>query len=312
MNREKAIAVAETTATALLWGTSFPVIGYGIRLGLDPKLFVFLRFATAVPVMLVITRLLGRPVLANLRSRPVWILGFLNAVGFVSQFLGQAYTDASSAALLVNLSVLVAAIGSASLLRERFTKTKLLGTALAILGILLLTTRGDFGGLARGQLLGDALYLVSATTWGIYIIYNKLKSDQTKWDPVGVTSSIILVTAIFTSPVLVFTAQSGTSLSVADWLIIGYTALLNTALPFTLYQLGIRFLSATSSAIVLLLEIVTAVVISVEFLGELLNLVSLFGALSILLSILLVSGAEIGGKSLSVPDSKSSAARQVP
>jgi drug/metabolite transporter (DMT)-like permease len=312
LNREKAAALAETTATALLWGTSFPVIGYGIRQGLDPKLFVFLRFAAAAPIMLVITRLLRKPILPSLKSRGVWMLGFLNAVGFVSQFLGQAYTDASVAALLVNLSVLIAAIGSAALLQERFTKAKLIGTTLAVLGILLLTTGGNPRQLANSQLLGDALYLVSAITWGIYIIYNKRKTDEAKYNPVSVASSIIVVTAVFTAPMILFTAQGGISLSLTEWLIIGYTAVFNTALPFTLYQLGLRFLTATSSAMVLMLEILAAVAISVTFLGEALTSISIPGAALIILSIFLVSGTEIVGKSLSVPYSNSSEVRQVP
>ncbi len=301
MNREKATALAETVATALLWGTSFPVIGYGIRLGLDPKLFVFLRFGAAAPPMLVIARLFHKPIVASLKSREVWALGLLNAAGFVSQFIGQGYTDASVAALLVNLSVLIAAIGSAAALHERFTRTKLTGTLLAVLGILLLTTRGNLGQLARSQLVGDAFYLVSAVTWGIYIIYNKRKTDEKKWDPVSVTGSILLLTAAFTSPLLLFTLPGGTSLTVTEWLIVGYTAVFNTVVPFTLYQLGLRFLTATSSAIVLMLEIVTAVAISAAFLGEVLNTVSILGAVSIISSIFLVSGAEIFGKSLSAP-----------
>ncbi len=312
MNRQKATALAETTATALLWGTSFPVIGYGIRLGLDPGLFVFLRFAAAAPLMLVVTRLSRKPIAATLKSRAVWALGFLNAIGFLSQFLGQGYTDASVAALLVNLSVLIAAVGSAALLHERFTRPKLIGTILAVLGILLLTTKGNFGQLARSQLVGEAFYLVSAITWGIYIIHNKRKTDEMKWDPVSVTGSILLLTAAFTSPMLLFTLPGGTSLTITEWLLIGYTAVFNTVIPFTLYQLGLRFLTATSSAMVLMLEIVTAVAISVAFLGETLSIVSVLGAASILLSIFLVSGAEIVGKSLSIPGSNSSEVKRVP
>ncbi|HLQ03240.1 MAG TPA: DMT family transporter [Nitrososphaerales archaeon] len=129
MAKERAVALAETSATGLLWGTSFPVIEFGISSGIDPRVFAFLRFAIAAPIMIAFARGYGKPLSASLRMKPVWILGFLNAVGFLCQFLGQAYTDASVAALLVNLSVLIAAIGSAGLLGEKFTGTKVVGTA---------------------------------------------------------------------------------------------------------------------------------------------------------------------------------------
>ncbi len=301
------MALAETAATGVLWGTSFPIITYGISVGIDPKVFAFLRFAIAAPMMVLLARLLAKPLLAGLRSKSVWILGLLNAIGFLCQFLGQAYTEASVAALLVNLSVLIAAIGGAALLGERFTKVKAAGTMLAIVGIFLLTTKGDISLLSRGQLTGDLLYLVSATSWGAYIIYNKLKTDETKWDPLGVSAAIILLTAIFVSPVILTVGLRQVFVSGTAWSVIIYTALFNTAIPFVLYQRGLRFLSATASSILLVLEIVTAVTISVLYLGKLLNLSSVIGTISILSSIFLVSGVEVTRKSLSVGTNSGSA-----
>ncbi len=300
MAKERGMALAETAATGVLWGTSFPIIAYGISVGIDPKVFAFLRFAIAAPMMVLLARLLARPLLYDLRSKSVWILGLLNAIGFLCQFLGQAYTEASVAALLVNISVLIAAIGGAALLGERFTKVKVAGTLLAIVGIFLLATKGDISLLSRSQLTGELLYLISATSWGAYIIYNKLKTDETKWDPFGVSATIILLTAIFVSPVMLTVGLKQVILSGTAWSVIMYTAFFNTTLPFILYQRGLRFLSATASSILLVLEIVTAVTISVLYLGELLNLSSVIGTISILTSVILVSGVEVTRKSLSV------------
>jgi len=306
--RERALALAETTATGVLWGTSFPVIGYGISLGIDPRVFAFLRFATAAPVMVLFARIWARPLFVSLRLKPVWILGLLNSVGFLCQFLGQAYTQASVAALLINLSVLIAAVGSAALLGERFTKVKAAGTLLAVAGILLLTTKGDASSLNGGQLTGDILYLVSAALWGGYIIYNKRKTDETKWDPFGVTTAIVLLTAIFISPVMLTVNLGQVQLGGAAWSLILYTALVNTAIPFVLYQMGLRFLSATASSILLMLEIVTAVLISAILLGEVLTPLSLIGAGSIVASIFLVSSKEASARNLFSNNSSSSKA----
>src|SRR2546428_12387750 len=119
LTKARTVALAETSATGLLWGTSFPVIEFGIASGIDPRVFAFLRFALAAPIMIAFARVYGKPLSAGLRTKPVWILGFLNAVGFLCQFFGPAYTAASVGALLVNLSGLIAAIGSAALLREK-------------------------------------------------------------------------------------------------------------------------------------------------------------------------------------------------
>ncbi len=300
MTKERTTALAETSATGLLWGTSFPVIEFGISSGLDPRVFAFLRFAIAAPVMIAFARVQGKPLSAGLRMKPVWILGFLNAVAFLCQFLGQAYTKASVAALLVNLSVLIAAIGSAALLGEKFTGSKVVGTVLAVGGIFLLTTRGDFGVITGSQLMGDLFYFVSASSWGVYILYDKRKTDESRWDPLGVASLTILSTALFVSPVMLTVGPADLLLTVREWEVILYTALLNTAIPFFLYQRGLRYLTATASSMLLMLEIVTAMGISILLLGELLDLASLIGAASILSSIFLVSRVGGSGESLSI------------
>jgi len=300
LTKERTAALAETSATGLLWGTSFPVIEFGISSGIDPRVFAFLRFAIAAPIMIAFARVYGKPLSAGLKMKSVWILGLLNAVGFLCQFLGQAYTAASVAALLVNLSVLIAAIGSAALLGEKFTGRKVVGTVLAVGGIFLLTTRGDFGQITRSQVTGDLFYLVSATSWGVYIIYNKRKTDERRWDPLGVASLTILSTAVFVAPVMLTLGPGELSLTQAEWGVILYTALLNTAIPFVLYQRGLRYLTATASSMLLMLEIVAAMGISILLLGELLDLASLVGAAAIISSIFLVSRVGGSGESLSI------------
>lgn len=299
MRRENAVALAQTAVTALLWGTSFPVIGYAIRQGLDPRVFVFLRFGVAAPIMAAASLAMRKDLKGALQMKPVWALGLLNAIGFMCQFLGQAYTDASVAALLINLSILVAAAGSAIFLGERFGATKVAGVVMALVGTVLLTTRGDVSLVGRGQLFGDGLYLLAALTWGCYILYNKRVTDEKGWDPFSVTAAIIILTVVFLAPVLL-TGGLDFGLSLLSWQAVLYTAVMNTAVPYVLYQSGLRHLTATSSAIVLMLEIVTAVLISVAFLGETMNTFSVAGAALVLISILLVSGLELGGKSLSV------------
>ena len=299
MKNGKRSALGETALAGVLWGTSFPVITYGIGQGLDPRLFVFLRFASAAPLMVVVALVLRKKILATLRKKSVWVLGALNAVGFLCQFLGQSLTGAAVAALLVNLSVLVTAAGSAAILKERFGKAKTLGVIVAVVGIVLLTTQGDLSQVSRGMLTGDSLYLLAAFCWGWYMIYNKKKTDEERWDPLSLTASIVMLTALFVSPALL-TLRSLGPVTTGIWGLVGYTAVVNTALPFVLYQRGLRVLTATLSAVVLMLEIVTAVLISLLFLGEAFNAYSILGAAAVLASIYLVSTNEGGRKSLSV------------
>lgn len=298
MDGARASALGEITLTAVLWGTSFPIINYGIAIGLSPTTFAFLRFAIAAPLMFVVARWLGQSVFEALKMKEVWLLGVLNGCGFLFQFLGQASTNASVASLLVNMSFLTTAVLSAAYLNERFGTGRVAGLVLALAGAVLVTTEGNLELVTRGQLLGDAFCLASAIVWGIYIVFDKQKTDEKKWDPVSVSGATVVVTAVFLAPAA---ALGGTnSIGPAGWEVIGYTVVLNTVLPFILYQRSLRFISATTSAVVQMLEIVSAVAISVVFLGEVLEGAVSVGAILILVSIALVSSSGSAGKSLSV------------
>ena len=299
VRREAGIALAQTALAATMWGTSFPVVSLGIEGGLDPRTFVFLRFAIAAPVILGVASVLGRDVMPLLRNKALWVVGLFNAIGFVCQFVGQQYTEASVAALLVNMSVILAAIGAVVFLGERLGGFKIAGVILAFAGAFLITTNGEFNGVASGQGLGEALYLIAAVSWAGYILYSKKKMGEQNWDPLASAACIVAVTAILVAPVAL-TAGLGLPLSSESLWAVVFTAVFNTVIPFVLYQQGLKYLTASSSAVVLMLEIVVAILISVAFRGETFTAFAWVGAFAVLGSILLVSGVEIHGKSLSV------------
>ena len=303
MKNKTGIALLQTAATACLWGTSFPVVTIGLKGGLDPRAFAFLRFAAAVPVMLLAAKMTRKNVRALLSTKEVWIIGSLNAAGFLCQFVGQQYTDASVAALLVNLSVVMAAAGGVMFLGERFGFTKGLGIVLAVVGTSLLATNGSLASISEGQLLGYVLYLAAAVAWAAYIVYTKKKSDQLGWDPIALSAGVVTATAVILLPVAATAGIPPAVNSTSLW-VIGYTAIVNTAVPYVLYQQGLRYLTASTSSVVLTLEIVVAVGLSVGFLGEVLSLLGWIGAGTVLISILLVSGVEVRRKPRRVSPSR--------
>jgi drug/metabolite transporter (DMT)-like permease len=301
LDRKAEVALAQTAVAAVLWGTSFPVISVGIGAGLDPRTFVFLRFLIAAPMTVGVAAAMGRRVGPLMRSRGVWVLGFLNATGFVCQFIGQKYTDASVAALLVNLSVVLAAAGGVIFLGEKLGALKVFGVLLAVAGTFMIATGGSLAVLGKGEALGDGLYLVAAVMWAGYIVYAKMKDEEMDWDPIALAAGIVVATTVFVFPVAL-TGGLAMVFTPVPILAVLYSAVFNTAISFVLYQQGLKRLSASSSAVVLMLEIVVAVLISVTLLGQGLSGYGWAGAAAVLGSIALVSGLEGGRKSLSVEE----------
>jgi drug/metabolite transporter, DME family len=297
--RDAWVGVAQTALTAVMWGTSFPAVALGLEGGVAPAAFLLFRFWLAAPLMALAGVVMRKSYFSLLRRKEVWYLAVLNAFGFYCQFFGQQYTDASVAALLVNLSLIMAAAGGALLFRERTGVLRAGGFAAAFAGTVLVTTGGDLTSIGGGALLGDALYLSAALSWALYIIYSKKSTDALAWEPFKAAAAIVTATAaIVVVPALV--AGLPGELSVLSWEAVAYTAVFNTALPYVLYQAGLGRLSAGAFSVVLMLEIVTGVFVSVAFLAERLTPLAWAGAALILASIALVSGLEAGGKTLSV------------
>ncbi len=276
MERKAEVALVQTALAAILKGTSFPVTSLGLKTGLDPRTFVFLRFAIAAPLMLATSRLMGRNVVPLLRSRPIWVVGLLNATGFFCQHVGKQYTRASAAALLINLSVIFAAGGSALFLKEGFGGLKVAGVTLAIVGTGLVTTNGNLAVVGGNQLLGEGLYLMGAATWGGYIVYCGL------------------------SPPLRFAGWLGRSRGGGAYP--GHNLHRGPEYCGTFHPISARpqVSDRNSLAVILMLEIVVAMIASVAFLGEALTLSAWAGAAAVLVSIALVSRVGASGKSLTV------------
>ncbi|MCZ2135256.1 MAG: DMT family transporter [Burkholderiales bacterium] len=118
---------------ALLWGLSIPATKWGLQ-DLPPLTLTALRFAFAVPLMLLLT--LGRERLP-LRSLPkVAALGLLGiGIGQVAQTFGVAGTSASVGTIASATIPLFIVVFATVRLRQPITRIQTLGLLVAFAGI---------------------------------------------------------------------------------------------------------------------------------------------------------------------------------
>src|SRR5439155_1065134 len=86
--------------------TSVLIIKLGLNL-LPADLFVAFRFSLASFLVLLFLRRNGWVDWTLLRTRPIWVVGFVNALGYVLQFQGQRFTTSSDAALIISTAALM-------------------------------------------------------------------------------------------------------------------------------------------------------------------------------------------------------------
>jgi drug/metabolite transporter (DMT)-like permease len=285
---QKSKAVVFIILAGVLWGTSFPIIKLGLAT-IDPFAFVFWRFLFASVALLAVMQLLGK-LKFKIRDKKLFVfLGVANGSGYMLQYVGMNYTTTAKAALFVNLSAMWVALLSPRLLGEDFSRKKIMGVLFGLVGIIFVSTSLDFSWLSGGQLIGDVMLLVSGVAWALFMIYNKKLITNSTSAVFQSMTWVLVLTLLSTLPFTVLAGARFFDLPGIAWVVIAYTAILCWVIPYYLWLEGLKHLSAATSSVLLLSEIVVAVVVSVAVLKEPITVFSTIGAFLIIIAIALVS-----------------------
>jgi drug/metabolite transporter (DMT)-like permease len=285
----KSRAISLTVLASLMWGTSFPVIKIGLDY-VDPYTFALLRLVCASVVVLAFAVVMGKFQPSLFRNRTIWLLGLSNAIGFVLEYVGMNYTTASKTSLLVDSDVIIIAILSWFTFKERFSRRMKISVVTGFIGALLLVTNGSMSELTGGEFFGDITVFLAGVVWAFFMVWNKsLISNGV--DLIAMIACVQPVTTLFLIPSAVILGSSNVALTgTLGWAAIAWTGILCSATAYFLWAVGLKRLTVTISAIVLLLEVVWALILSFLLLGESFTVVAGFGAVLILTSIAMASG----------------------
>ncbi|HEX2967108.1 MAG TPA: DMT family transporter, partial [Syntrophorhabdaceae bacterium] len=190
----------------VLWGLNYTAMKFS-NTGLSPVFTSFLRSVVAsfcgVLYCLVLRQQLfhkGKILLHGI------MVGILFGLEFVCLYFGLLYTDSGRAAILMYTSPFVVALGAHFLLREKLNFIKIIGLALAFLGVYFVF-RGKPAAYTDKMLFGDILTIFGAILWAATTLYIK-KYLAAKVHPVNTflyqlvfSIPIIFVCALLLEPV---------------------------------------------------------------------------------------------------------------
>ena len=304
---KKQKAILLTIFAGILWGTSFPAIKIGLNY-VDPINFVFLRFLMASIVMFISVLAIKKFEFKMHNKKLLVFLGITNGIAYLLQYIGLNYTSAAKASLFVNLSAIWVALISVITIGEYFGKNKILGIISGVIGLFLVTTNLNLEMLTGGQLLGDLTLILAGIVWAFFIVYNKILVNNDK----GLIQSIIWILPITLLPTIPFVLLSPNNIlliPIEGWIAIFYTAVFCWVIPYYLWLEGLKHISASTSTILLLTEILVATTISVIFLEEIITLATGIGAIFIIAALIIVS-KQSNQKSSKKPEEKSKATNQ--
>lgn len=264
---------------AVVWGSSFPVIRHALG-DASPFLFLFLRFALAFAILA--PRYAKSDCLRTLFRRDLILISVPNSLGFILQYKAQELTTASKTALFINSSPLFVAILSAVLLKDRLTPRQLVALVVALAGVFITTTRLDVSGFSSVN-LGDVLGLLAGVTWAVVVVYSGPVSR--KYGAFRVAQALCFWTAVAAAPFIAFEEVRFAWRALPPLL---YLSVVTTVLAYFFYLKGVQRVSALSTSIVILVEVIVAFMISHALLGESFSRVETVGVVLVMAGVVAV------------------------
>ncbi len=280
---------AGLTLLGALWGGAFLFIRVSVP-ALGPFLLVELRVGLAAATLLLYVLAAGRVPKIRSRWRSFLILGFFNtAIPFSLISTAEIHLTASLAAILNSTTVMFTAIVAAVWMDDALTARKIVGIALGILGVAVLvgwdpTPLNGVVLLAVAAMLGASLSYALGATYA--------KHSFSGIPPTGMAiGQLMAATALLLPLSAVSVPERAPSLTVA--LCVLALALLSTAVAYLIYFRLIENVGPTSTVTVTLLVPVFGLLFGVLLLDEPFGSGTLAGLVTILFSVVLITGVKL-------------------
>ncbi len=258
-----------------------PLAKGAIDSGLDPTTLLTLRLILST-LLLGVSIALTTPAYLHLDRRGLLVCGVAglsNGVGMLTYFLALARIDGSLAVMIFAISPLVT-LAFLALRGERFSRRHFFRLALGLGGVYLL-----IGPAGRVDWLGVLLVLVTVCTFALHLAL--IQWFLQPYDARTITFYVVATMTIVNSGLWLTQGGEWHNVGWSGWLIIGVLALVSTYLARLAMFEGVRRLGGSQVALLLPLETLLAVIWSVAFLGERLNMGEWLGGGLILGSALL-------------------------
>ncbi|MCX2741654.1 DMT family transporter [Pontibacter anaerobius] len=249
---------------ALIYGSNYSIAKAVMPAYMGPFGLIVIRVVSAAIFFGLFTRLITKEKIVgwndNLRSILCGVTGV--AVNQLCFFAGLNLTAPINAALLMVIVPVVVLVFSAILLRERISKRKVGGIALAFLGAFLLiyTSSSEH---TTGNLWGDLLIILNATSFGLYLVL--VKPLMQKYNAFTVVSRIFTVGAIIVVPFgwQQVMAPDYNSFPDSIWWAIAFMVIAVTIIAYLFNTWALRYANPSLVGAYIYLQPVLAIVIAI-------------------------------------------------
>lgn len=272
----------------LLWAGCFPLITVGLELA--PHIaFATMRAVLAGICLIVLGISLKRPLP---KGRRAWLLIAVTGLGattlgFLGMFHAAEFVSPGIATVIANAQPLLAVVLAFLFLTEKLNIGAATGLVVGFVGILTIASPGVFSGDVKGYTLGIAYVALAAI--GVAIGNVAIKSLSSRVDGVMAMGFQLIIGSLPLGFISLISEDTSSIKWSAEFLmILAILAIFGTSLVFWLWFSALKIVALNRANAFTFLVPLFGLVIGALFFGERLGWIEIFGAILVLMGIILV------------------------
>lgn len=289
MKSRRLLGALSAFAATSIWGGMYVVTDVVLEV-VPPASLLVTRYALACVVLLgawLITR--GRWI-ARRDLREIALVAFIGfGVSLLAQFAGTQLSTAAAGAVITSATPAFIILFAWPLLREVPSRPKLVGLALATIGVLVVSLLGArlTSEQSRDPLLGNLLLIVAAVTWALYTVLARRATQR--YSSLVVTLAVTAFGIPIVAPLAAIELQARSIGTLTPAVIAGilYVGIGSTAIAFYLWNKSFELLDAATASLFFFAQPLVGTLLSAIFLHEVLGPSFFAGATLIVAGVLL-------------------------
>jgi len=283
---------------AVGWGTGGIAIRAALGEGVGEWTLATIRIVIAALLVGGLLLIRGVRTIDRTNIQVGTVMGVLNLTfPYVVFTFAYAHASAGFVGLFAALIPLATAIYAHFMLREEpLTRSKVIGLSVGFAGVMVLLVSGDTGlGDAGSPMLAAGLSIAGVATIGYAGAYARRRAGE--YDATTVTGVQFVVGALLLVPAMLVIEGMPTDINGLGWSLMLYMGIASTFMPFLIFYVLIRTISATNVSLIGYLVPLVALVGGILILGESLEPGIAMGGLLIFGGMLLTDRAgRLGGR----------------
>jgi drug/metabolite transporter (DMT)-like permease len=250
----------------------------------------FLRFAFSIPVLFVVLKMKG----VDLRITREELKHFfiITAFGYAGTtllvFTAYNYIPTGMTTTIHFLYPTFTVAGLMIFYREKIKASKVFCVILCLIGIIMFYNGGE----GHASLIGILLALCSSMTYAFYTIFLGKSEVLRDIEPMKRLFYMHIIGAMIMLAIGLISGNLNFHMTPLSWGVMALTANLTAFVGALLYQIGVKYIGAESTAMLSTFEPITSVIVGILVYGEPMTVKIFIGCAAIIASTLIIARTE--------------------